>query len=47
MARLVGIALTLVVALFVVSFVAAHFGIVVGLVVAMAFVGRQLRRHGA
>jgi hypothetical protein len=47
MARFVGIVLALMVGLVVVGFVFAHFGIVVGLVVAVVLVGRYLHRHGA
>ena len=47
MTRLVAIVLTLMVGLVLVGFVLAHFGLVVGLVVAVVLVGRYLRRHGA
>lgn len=47
MTRLVAIVLSLMVGLVLVGFVLAHFGLVVGLVVALVLVGRYLHRHGA
>jgi hypothetical protein len=47
MAGFVAFVLALMVGLVVVGFVLAHFGIVVGLVVAVVLVGRYLHRHGA
>lgn len=47
MARLVAFVLMLMVGLMVVGFVLAHFGLAVGVVVALVLVGRYLRRHGA
>jgi hypothetical protein len=47
MARFFAIVLALMVGLVVVGFVLAHFGIAVGLVVAVILVGRYLHRHGA
>jgi hypothetical protein len=47
MAGFVAFVLALMVGLVVVGFVLAHFGIVVGLVVAVILVGRYLHRHGA
>jgi hypothetical protein len=46
MARLVAIVLALMMGLVVVGFVLAHFGFVVGLVIAVVLVGRYLHRHG-
>jgi hypothetical protein len=47
MARFVAIVAMLMAALMVVGLVLAHFGVVVGLVVAVVLVGRYLHRHGA
>ena len=47
MERLVGIVLLMLVALMLLGFVLAHFGFVVLLVIAVVFLGRHLRRHGA
>jgi hypothetical protein len=44
--RLVGIVVVLLVALMVVGFALAHFGLVVLLVLALVFLGRHLRSHG-
>jgi hypothetical protein len=46
MARFVAIVLVMMFALMLVGFVLAHFGIVVLIVLAVVFLGRQLRRHG-
>jgi hypothetical protein len=47
MARFFATVLAVMVGLVAVGFVLAHFGIVVGLVVAVVLVGRYLHRHGA
>jgi hypothetical protein len=46
MTRFVGIVLLMMIALMLVGFVLAHFGIVVILVLAVVLLGRHLRRHG-
>jgi hypothetical protein len=46
MARFVGIVLVLLVALMLVGFVLAHFGIAVLICLAVGLLGRHLRRHG-
>ena len=47
MARFTVIVLALMFGLVAIGFVLAHFGFVVLLVIAVVFVGRHLRRHGA
>jgi hypothetical protein len=47
MARFVAVVLALMVGLIAVGFVLAHFGLAVGIVVAVVLVGRYLHRHGA
>ena len=47
MARFIAIVLALMFGLVAIGFVLAHFGFVVLLVIAVVFVGRHLRRHGA
>ena len=46
MERLFGIVLVIMVALVLLGFVLAHFGMVVIIVLAVGLVGRHLRRHG-
>jgi hypothetical protein len=46
MERLVGIVLLMLVALMVLGFVLAHFGLVLLIVLAVGLIGRHLRRHG-
>ena len=46
MERLVGIVLLMLVALMLLGFVLAHFGLVLLIVLAVGFIGRHLRRHG-
>jgi hypothetical protein len=46
MERLVGIVLLMIVALLLLGFVLAHFGLVLLIVLAVGLVGRHLRRHG-
>ena len=46
MERLVGIVLLMMVALMLLGFVLAHFGLVLIIVLAVGLIGRHLRRHG-
>ena len=46
MERLIGFVLLMMVALMVLGFVLAHFGLVLIIVLAVGLVGRHLRRHG-
>ena len=46
MERLIGIVLLMMVALMLLGFVLAHFGLVLILVLAVGLIGRHLRRHG-
>jgi len=46
MERLIGIVLLMMVALVLLGFVLAHFGLVLIIVLAVGLVGRHLRRHG-
>jgi hypothetical protein len=46
MERLVGIVLLMLVALMLLGFVLAHFGLVLLIVLAVGLIGRHLRRHG-
>ncbi|HVA10087.1 MAG TPA: hypothetical protein VNG12_25480 [Acidimicrobiales bacterium] len=46
MERLVGIVLLMMVALMLLGFVLAHFGLVLLIVLAVGLIGRHLRRHG-
>lgn len=46
MARFIGIVVIMMMALMVLGFVLAHFGIVVLIVLGVGLLGRHLRRHG-
>jgi hypothetical protein len=46
MERLVGMVLLMMVALMLLGFVLAHFGLVLLIVLAVGLIGRHLRRHG-
>jgi hypothetical protein len=46
MERLIGIVLLMMVALMLLGFVLAHFGLVLLIVLAVGLIGRHLRRHG-
>jgi hypothetical protein len=46
MERLIGIVLLMLVALMLLGFVLAHFGLVLLIVLAVGLIGRHLRRHG-